>query len=78
MFAEPSYAREVDWLQCDGRARLMADDGESLSLRLSTRPLDQDPVRRAIERAGEDALRAAVLAGAYHLIEPRTGALPSI
>ena len=78
VFAEPTYAREVDWLLCDGLARLMADDGESLYLRLSTRPLAQDPFHRAIERAGEAAMRAAVLAGAYHLVEPRDDGRPPV
>jgi pyruvate dehydrogenase E1 component len=78
VFAEPSYAREVDWLLCDGLAQLMADDGESLYLRLSTRPLDQDPFHRAMERTGEEALRTAVLAGAYHLIEPDDDGRPAV
>jgi pyruvate dehydrogenase E1 component len=77
-FAEPSYAAEVDWLVCDGLARLAADDGESLYLRLSTRPIDQAPFLRAVERNGEEALRDAVLAGAYHLVAPRGDGRPGV
>ena len=71
-FCEPAYATEVDWLLCDGVSRLSAPDGESLYLRLSTRPIDQGPFAAALERVGEDALRADVLAGAYRLREPES------
>jgi len=74
VYAEPAYARAVDWLLCDGLARLAAPDGESLYLRLSTRPIDQAPLERLVERRGADALRAEVLAGGYRLREPGDGA----
>jgi pyruvate dehydrogenase E1 component len=68
--AEPAYATALDWLLCDGLARLARPDGDSLYLRLSTRPLDQAPFSAARERLGDDPLRADVLAGGYRLVEP--------
>ncbi len=69
-YAEPAYARTVDWLLCDGLARLSDVDGTSLYLRLSTRPIDQTPFESLVEQRGEDALRRDVLAGGYRLREP--------
>ena len=68
--AEPAFATALDWLLCDGLHRLGAPDGESLYLRLSTRPIDQAPFVAATERIGEDQLRADVIAGGYRLVEP--------
>ena len=68
--AEPAFATALDWLLCDGLRRLGAPDGESLYLRLSTRPVDQAPFVAATERIGEDQLRADVIAGGYRLVEP--------
>jgi pyruvate dehydrogenase E1 component len=67
---EPAYAQALDWLLCDGLDRLTAPDGDSLYLRLTTRPIDQAPFAAAAERLGAERLRAAVLAGGYRLIEP--------
>ena len=69
-YAEPAYARAVDWLLCDGLQRLGYPDGGSLYLRLSTRPIAQTPFDAARERVGESTLRADVLAGGYRLVEP--------
>jgi len=69
-YAEPCYAQAVDWLLCDGIVRLGTPDGDSLYLRLSTRPIDQTPFIAARDRLGADALRAGVLAGGYRLVEP--------
>jgi pyruvate dehydrogenase E1 component len=66
-YVEPAYATEVDWLMCDAMKRLAEPDGESCYLRLSTRPIDQAPFARALERHGSDALRELVLAGGYRL-----------
>jgi pyruvate dehydrogenase E1 component len=70
-FAEPAYGRALEWLLCDGLQQV-ADRtaGESLYLRLTTRPIDQQPFEEAVERLGVDDLRAAVLAGGYRLVEP--------
>jgi pyruvate dehydrogenase E1 component len=72
-YAEPAYARALDWLLCDGLAGLARPDGSSLYLRLSTRPIDQAPFAAAIERLGDERLRTDVLAGGYRLREPVGG-----
>jgi pyruvate dehydrogenase E1 component len=69
-YAEPAYAVALDWLLCDGLADLGRPDGESLYLRLSTRPIDQSPFVAAVERIGADELRRQVVAGGYRLREP--------
>jgi pyruvate dehydrogenase E1 component len=69
VFSEPAYARALDWLLCDSVARLFEPDGESAYLRLSTRPIAQDPFEDALARIGEDELRRAVLAGGYCIRE---------
>ena len=69
-YAEPCFAQALDWLLCDGVHRLGAPDGESLYLRLSTRPTDQSPFAAARARLGDERLRADVLAGGYRLVEP--------
>ena len=56
-FAEPAFAQALDWLLCDGLQRLVRPDGESLYLRLSTRPIDQAPFASALERVGAERLR---------------------
>jgi pyruvate dehydrogenase E1 component len=72
--AEPAYAVALDWLLCDGLARLAVAEGDSLYLRLSTRPFDQAPFAAARDRMGDETLRADVLAGGYRLVEPPAGA----
>jgi pyruvate dehydrogenase E1 component len=69
-YAEPAFARALDWLLCDGLAGLAHPDGGSLYLRLSTRPIDQSPFTAATARLGAERLRADVLAGGYRLREP--------
>ncbi|MEO8162950.1 MAG: transketolase C-terminal domain-containing protein, partial [Ilumatobacteraceae bacterium] len=73
-YAEPCYARALDWLLCDGLKRLGSPDGDSLYLRLSTRPIDQAPFEQLAAERGRDALRADVLNGGYRLVEPQTKA----
>jgi pyruvate dehydrogenase E1 component len=73
-FAEPAYSSTLDWLLCDGLMRVAADpdgpvEGESLYLRLSTRPIDHAPFDAALARLGHDRLRADVLAGGYRLVD---------
>jgi pyruvate dehydrogenase E1 component len=69
-YAEPAYARALDWLLCDGLTDLARPAGGSLYLRLSTRPVDQSPFRAVLDRVGDERLRADVLAGGYRLREP--------
>jgi len=71
-FAEPAYALASEWLLLDG-LRAIGDPhapGDSLYLRLSTRPIDQRPFAAAAERLGTRSLRADVLAGGYRLVDP--------
>lgn len=72
-YAEPCFAPTLDWLLCDGIRRLGAPDGDSLYLRLSTRPIDHAPFEAARERLGDAALRHAAVAGGYRLVEPVDG-----
>jgi pyruvate dehydrogenase E1 component len=73
-YAEPAYAAEVDWLLRDGLRRLGEDDGESLYLRLSTKPADQARFEELLERRGAEQLRADVVAGGYVLRKSAPGA----
>jgi pyruvate dehydrogenase E1 component len=79
-YAEPCYARSLDWLLCEGIRQLGESDGDSLYLRLSTRPIDQAPFDAARDRIGDEPLRAQVLAGGYRLVEPepRAADAPSV
>jgi pyruvate dehydrogenase E1 component len=70
-YAEPCFARELEWLLLDALARLQAPDGESLYLRLSTTPVDQAPFTEALSRHGVDSLRRDVVAGGFRLREAR-------
>lgn len=72
-YAEPCYAQALDWLLCDGIHRLGVPDGESLYLRLSTRPIDQAPFVAALDRIGAEQLRREVVSGGYRLVEPAPG-----
>lgn len=69
-YCEPAFARELEWLLADGLRRLQEPDGQSLYLRLSTKPIDQAPFAAAAARRGEEALRADVVAGGFRLREP--------
>ena len=64
---EPTYADELAVIMRFAFEHLQAADGESIYLRLSTRPIDQP------EREMSDDLAAAILAGAYWLREPAPG-----
>jgi pyruvate dehydrogenase E1 component len=70
LYAEPCYAQELEWLLLDGLQKLQEPRGESLYLRLATKPVDQRPFLELAERRGEDDLRADVLAGGYRIREP--------
>lgn len=68
-FMELAYATAVDWALCDAIRRVLAPDGDSTYLRLSTRPVDQSPFERLRAEVGDDQLRADVLAGGYRLVD---------
>ena len=65
---EPAYADELATIMRWGFEHMQDDDGGSVYLRLSTRPVDQ-PVRDM-----DDGLARDVLAGGYWLIEPGSDA----
>jgi pyruvate dehydrogenase E1 component len=65
VFFDPVFAREVEWILLDGLARLLAR-GESVYLRLSTKPIDQ-----RLAPLASAAYRTAVLRGGYRLIDAR-------
>jgi pyruvate dehydrogenase E1 component len=70
VYAEPTYGRELEWLLLDAMRELQEPDGRATYLRLSTKPVDQAPFAELIERRGEEAVRADVLAGGFWLREP--------
>lgn len=70
-YAEPCFAREFEWILLDALQRMQEPDGESFYLRLSTKPIDQSPFTRVVERRGEGQLRSDVVRGGFRLLEPR-------
>ncbi|HYE90618.1 MAG TPA: transketolase C-terminal domain-containing protein, partial [Terriglobales bacterium] len=67
-YYEPVFAQDVEWILLHGlRGLLDRRDGQSLYLRLSTRPIAQD-----LAPAPDESLRDAVLRGAYRLLDART------
>jgi pyruvate dehydrogenase E1 component len=64
---EPAFADELAAIMDWGFAHLQAEDGGSVYLRLSTRPIAQP-------RRDMDAIRDGVIAGAYWLRPPAPGA----
>src|SRR6185436_18360061 len=68
-YFEPAFAREVEWILLAALRDLAARTGESLYLRLSTRPVDQ-----RLAPAPDAAYRARVLRGGYRLVDARRAA----
>ena len=65
-YFEPAFAREVEWILLAALADLAARRGESLYLRLSTRPIDQ-----RLAPPADAAQRERVLRGGYRLVDAR-------
>jgi pyruvate dehydrogenase E1 component len=65
-YFEPAFAREVEWILLAALRDLAARRGESLYLRLSTRPIDQ-----RLAPAPDAAHRERVLRGGYRLVDAR-------
>jgi pyruvate dehydrogenase E1 component len=61
-YAEPTFAQDTEWFLLDGLRRIADGSGESLYLRLSTRPVDQGLRPVSVEHG-------AVLRGGYRLID---------
>ncbi|HTX63603.1 MAG TPA: transketolase C-terminal domain-containing protein [Acidimicrobiales bacterium] len=68
-FRELAFGTAVDWTLCEAIRAVLAPDGGSTYLRLSTRPVDQSPFERLREQVGDDRLRSDVLAGGYRLVD---------
>jgi pyruvate dehydrogenase E1 component len=66
VYYEPAFAREVEWILLAALADVAARRGESVYLRLSTRPLDQ-----GLAPAPSASYRQAALAGGYRLVDAR-------
>jgi pyruvate dehydrogenase E1 component len=65
---EPAYVDELAEILRFALEHMQADDGGSVYLRLSTRPLPQP------ERSLDDALRGAIVRGGYWVVPPAPGA----
>ncbi len=65
-YYEPAFAREVEWILLESLTALSERRGDSLYLRLSTRPLDQ-----TLAPPPSASYRAAALAGGYRLVDAR-------
>jgi pyruvate dehydrogenase E1 component len=70
VYMEPCFAVEFEWLLLDALTRLQQPDGGSFYLRLSTKPIDQQPFASLLERRAESALRQDVVSGGFRLREP--------
>jgi pyruvate dehydrogenase E1 component len=66
VYWDPAFARETEWILLDGLASIAAGSGDALYLRLSTRTIDQ-----SLAPPPSAAYRAAVLRGAYRLVDAR-------
>jgi len=66
-YFEPAFAREVEWILLEALAGLADRSGESLYLRLSTKPVDQS----LAPSGGTPAYREGVLRGGYRLVDGR-------
>jgi pyruvate dehydrogenase E1 component len=65
-YFEPAFAQEVEWILLDALGAIAAREGDSLYLRLSTRPVDQ-----SLAPPADAVQRTRVLRGAYRLIDAR-------
>jgi pyruvate dehydrogenase E1 component len=64
-YYEPTFALDTEWILLDGLRRIAAGTGESLYLRLSTKPIDQ--ALRTLAPSGPDP--APALTGAYRIVD---------
>ncbi len=66
VYFEPAFAREVEWILLAALDDIARRRGESLYLRLTTRPVDQ-----RLAPPADEARRGDVLAGGYRLLDAR-------
>ena len=67
-YFEPAFVDELSTIMAWGFGHMQAPDGGSVYLRLSTRPIDQP------QRSLDEEARRAIIAGAYWLAPPASGA----
>jgi pyruvate dehydrogenase E1 component len=65
-YFDPVFAREVEWILLETLANLSRGEGESLYLRLSTKPIDQ-----RLAPPATATYQAQVLRGGYRLVDAR-------
>jgi pyruvate dehydrogenase E1 component len=70
-YAEPCYARELEWLLLDALTKMQQPEGEAYYFRLSTKPIEQAPFAALVAGRGENPVRADILRGGFRLREPR-------
>ena len=75
---EPAYAVAVDWLLCAALAEVAGEGRGAVHVRVSRRPVDQDPFQAARERLGDAVLRGQVISGAYRLVDGGSGGGPAV
>ncbi|MEX0762847.1 MAG: pyruvate dehydrogenase [Dehalococcoidia bacterium] len=73
-YYEPCFARELEWIMLEAVRRIGRGKGESVLLRLSTRPVDQRLFPPGEGEVGNDDLRQAVLGGCYRYRSAMPGA----
>jgi pyruvate dehydrogenase E1 component len=66
VYYDPPFAREVEWILLDALRRLARREGDSLYLRLSTKPVDQ-----SLAPPASAEYRGRVLRGGYRLVDRR-------
>lgn len=72
-YYEPCYAQEAAWIMRFALGECLdREHGRATYLRLSTKPVDQQPFNDVVKRVGEATLRAQVIAGGYRLIDWRS------
>ena len=75
---EPAYAVAVDWLLCAALSEVGGEGRGAVHMRVSRRPVEQQPFADARERVGDAVLRGQVLSGAYRLIDGGSGSRPAV
>jgi len=72
-YYEPCFTQELAWIVLEAVAQCIdRQNGRSSYLRLSTKPIDQEPFLQTQQRIGADTLRQQVLAGGYRLRDWRS------